>query len=388
MENMNNQLQVGTKLIQDLENKRKSKIIVYFTGDRPPFGSRIAEDVVRPLYDHLINLDFKEEKKVIDLFLYSRGGDVSVPWRIASMIREFCDEFNVIAPYKAQSAATLLSLGTDNIIMGKKAELGPIDPTLVKATVGESALPQQEISVEDVNSFVSFIKERANINDQSALAQMVGTLVNQISPLTLGNVNRQNSHIRLVARKLLTSRKEKMDEEKINAIVETLTEKIYSHGHGIGRKEAKDIGLPVIFPDNKTEDLIWQLYLKYEDFLNLREPIYPEIELGNDENKILENLPLALIESVKKLHIFKANIDLRKDRKIPSAPQINLNVNLQLPPNIQPAQLPQQAQQILQQLMAQISQNITQMIQQEIIRQSPVLGIGVRIYGGKWHEEK
>lgn len=388
MENMNNQLQVGTKLIQDLENKRKSKIIVYFTGDRPPFGSRIAEDVVRPLYDHLINLDFKEEKKVIDLFLYSRGGDVSVPWRIASMIREFCDEFNVIAPYKAQSAATLLSLGTDNIIMGKKAELGPIDPTLVKATVGESALPQQEISVEDVNSFVSFIKERANINDQSALAQMVGTLVNQISPLTLGNVNRQNSHIRLVARKLLTSRKEKMDEEKINAIVETLTEKIYSHGHGIGRKEAKDIGLPVIFPENKTEDLIWQLYLKYEDFLNLREPIYPEIELGNDENKILENLPLALIESVKKLHIFKANIDLRKDRKIPSAPQINLNVNLQLPPNIQPAQLPQQAQQILQQLMAQISQNITQMIQQEIIRQSPVLGIGVRIYGGKWHEEK
>lgn len=388
MENMNNQLQVGTKLIQDLENKRKSKIIVYFTGDRPPFGSRIAEDVVRPLYDHLINLDFKEEKKVIDLFLYSRGGDVSVPWRIASMIREFCDEFNVLAPYKAQSAATLISLGTDNIIMGKKAELGPIDPTLVKATVGESALPQQEISVEDVNSFVSFIKERANINDQSALAQMVGTLVNQISPLTLGNVNRQNSHIRLVARKLLTSRKEKIDEEKINAIVETLTEKIYSHGHGIGRKEAKDIGLPVIFPDDKTEDLIWQLYLKYEDFLNLREPIYPEIELGNDENKILENLPLALIESVKKLHIFKANIDLRKDRKIPSAPQINLNVNLQLPPNIQPAQLPQQAQQILQQLMAQISQNITQMIQQEIIRQSPVLGIGVRIYGGKWHEEK
>lgn len=334
-------------------------------------------------------MDFDDKKsKVIDLFLYSRGGDVSVPWRIASMLREFCGEFNVLVPYKAQSAATLLSLGADNIIMSKKAELGPIDPTLVKATIGEGALPHQEISVEDVNSFLSFIKERANINDQFALAEVVGTLVNQISPLTLGNVNRQNSHIRLVARKLLTSRKEKMDEEKINSVIETLTEKIYSHGHSIGRKEAKDIGLPISFPDDKTENLIWQLYLKYEDFLKLYDPIYPEIELAEDENKILKNLPIAVIESDKKLHVFKINVDIKKNRKVPPSPQININVNLQLPPGIQPAQVPQQAQQILQQLMAQISQNITKMVQQEIVKQSPIIGIGGRVYGGNWYEER
>lgn len=385
---MNDQKQIGRKLIEDLEMQRGSKVIVYFTGDRQPFGSRIAEDAVRPLYEHIVNLDFDGKRKVIDLFLYSRGGNVSVPWRIATMVREFCDEFNVLVPYKAQSAATLLSLGADNIIMGKKAELGPIDPTLVKATIGERALSQQEIPVEDVNSFLSFIKERANITDQSALAQVVGNLVNQVGPLTLGDVNRQNSHIRLVARKLLTSRREKIDEEKINTIIETLTEKIYSHGHSIGRKEAKDIGLPIIFPDDKTENLIWQLYLKYEDFLKLCNPIYPEIELARDENKILENLFIAVMESGKKLHIYKINVDLRKNRKVPPSPQINLNVNLQLPPGIQPAQIPQQAQQILQQLMAQISQNITQMIQQEIVRQSPIIGIGGRVYGGKWYEEK
>ncbi len=223
--------------------------------------------------------------------------------------------------------------------MSRKAELGPIDPTLVKATMGEGALPQQEISVEDVNSFISFIREKANINDQSALAQVVGTLINQISLLTLGTVNRQNSRIRLVARKLLTSRK-----EKISAIVETLTEKIYSHGHAIGRKEAKDIGLPTVFPDDKVEDLIWQIFLKYEDFLKLNDPIYPEIELGEDENRILQDMPVALIESVKKLHIYKTKIELKKNRKVPPSPQINLNLNLQLPPGIQPAQIPQQSQ--------------------------------------------
>src|SRR5574341_883633 len=119
------QKQIGVNLIEDLEKKRGSKVIVYFTGDRQPFGSRIADDAVRPLYEHLLNFDFKGEQKIMDLFIYSRGGDVSVPWRVASMIREFCEEFNVLVPYKAQSAATRLALGADNIIMGKKAELGP-----------------------------------------------------------------------------------------------------------------------------------------------------------------------------------------------------------------------------------------------------------------------
>lgn len=377
-----------TKLIVELEQKRGSKVVVYFTGDRQPFGSRIAEDAVRPLYEHLINLDFGKGERIIDLFLYSRGGDVSVPWRVASMVREFCGEFDVLVPYKAQSAATLLSLGADNVVMGKKAELGPIDPTLVRATIGEGVLPQQEISVEDVNSFLSFIKERANINDQSALAEVVGALIKQVSPLTLGTVNRQNSHIRLVARKLLTSRKDKMDEEKINAIIETLTEKIYSHGHGIGRKEARDIGIPVVFPNDEIDGIMWQLYLKYEDFLSLNDPIYPEIELANDENKVLENLPVAIIQSAKNLHVHRADVELRKERRVPSSPQINLNLNLQLPPGMQPAQIPQQAQQILQQLVAQISQNISQLVQQEIVRQSPVTGFAGRVYGGKWSKEK
>ena len=378
---------IGKELIEKIEEKRQSKVIVYFTGDRRPFGAQIAEDAVRPLYDHLLSLEFKEDKKRIDLFLYSRGGDVSVPWRIVSMIREFCDEFNVLIPYRAQSAAALLSMGADNIIMGKKAELGPIDPTLVKATIGETAAPPQEIAVEDVNSFLSFVKERANINDQDAVASILGSLINQIGPLTLGSVNRQHHHIRLVARKLLTSRKEKLDEEKISSIIETLTEKIYSHGHAIGRREAKDIGLPVKYPDDDLENLMWELYLKYEEFLKLREPVHPEILLKDKEQHQIEDMPIAVIESSKKLHIFKTNIELKKKRNIPPNPQININLGLQLPPEISPQQIPHQAQQILNQILNQISQIIPNVVQQEIVRQSPVIGIEGKAYGGKWTEE-
>jgi len=378
---------IGKELIEKIEQKRQSKVIVYFIGDRHPFGARIAEDAVRPLYDHLLNLEFEGDKRRIDVFLYSRGGDVSVPWRIVSMIREFCDEFNVLIPYRAQSAATLLSMGADNIIMGKKAELGPIDPTLVKATMGETAVPPQEIAVEDVNSFLSFVEERANINDQDAVTNILSSLINQIGPLTLGSVNRQHNHIRLVARKLLTSRREKLDEEKISTIVETLTEKIYSHGHAIGRREAKDIGLPVGYPDDDLEDLMWNLYLECEELLKLRETVYPEIVLKDRDQLQMENIPIAVIESSKKLHIFKTHIELKKKRNIPPNPQININLGLQLPPGVGPQQMPQHMQQIMNQLLNQVSQMIPSIVQKEIERQSPVTGIEGRPYGGKWVEE-
>lgn len=359
--------------------------MVFFTGDRQLAGARIAEDAVRPLYDHLLSVG---KNARIDLVLYSRGGDVSVPWRIVTMFREFCDELSILVPYKAHSAATLISLGADRIVMGKKAELSPIDPTLVRMTAGETAGPPQEISVEDVNSYISFVRERANINDQKALAQVISILANNLTPLTLGSVNRQSSHIRLVARKLLTSRKEKLDEAKINSIIETLTEKIYSHGHAIGRKEAQEIGLPVEMPKEELEAALWELYLEYEKTLKLDEPIDPLVTLSGKEEEHLTDVPIAIIESENKLHIFNTQIDLKRRRQVPPSPQININVGLSLPANIKPEEIPQEAQRILQQMINQIAQDIPRIVQQEITRQSPEVGIDVRVYGGKWKECK
>lgn len=378
------------RLINEIEEVRGSNVVVYFTGDRQPIGSRIAEDAVRPLYKHLLALlDAAPARQKLDLFLYSRGGDVSVPWRIVPMIREFCEEFCVLIPYKAHSAATMISLGADRIVMGKKAELSPIDPTLVRAVIGEATVPPPEISVEDVSSYISFMRERANINNQAALAQVVSQLANHLTPLTLGSVNRQYSHIRLVARKLLTSRKEKIDEGRIGTIIDALTEKMYSHGHAIGRREATELGLPVEKPEESLETLIWSLYQEYETFLQLNEPIDPEelLMTRSKEEHTEESIPLAVIESVHKLDVFEINAVFRRKRQIPPNPQININLNVGLPPGIDPARLPANFQQLVQQLLGQISQAIPQIVQQEIARQSPIIGIEGKTYGGRWREK-
>lgn len=375
------------ELIKRIEQLNDSHVLVYITGDRPGALARIAEDAVRPMYEHLLAFaNASDRKQCIDLFIYSRGGDVSVPWRVISMLREFCQELITLVPYKAHSAATMIALGADKIVMGKKAELSPIDPTLVKATIGESAAPPQEISVEDVSSYISFVRERANLNDQAALATAVSLLANQLTPLTLGSVNRQYSHIRLVAKKLLASRQQKIEEERMTTIIEALTEKMYSHGHAIGRREASELGLPVETPSAELELLLWELYTEYERMLHLTEPLDFEQLLQNQEEQILHDLRLACIESVHRLDVFEHNLHIKRRRQVPNNPQININLNLALPAGVNLQALPQNIQQLLQQLVQQVSQQIPVLVQQELVRQSPVIGIEARSYGGRWHE--
>lgn len=366
------------ELIAKLQTKRESKLLVYFVGDRQNLSAQIGEDAVRILYEHLLKIN---RVKRISLCLYTRGGDVGVPWKIVTMIREFCEEFEVLIPYRAHSAGTLISIGADKIVMGRKGELSPIDPTLTKF---EKGVPTQIVSVENINSFIDFIRTKANINDQSALASLVSILANNISPDTLGRIHREDSHIRLVARKMLTTRKEKLEEERIVSIIELLTQKMYSHGHAISRKEAKEIGLPVEFPDDETEKLLWKLYLEYEKYLELNKPLDALSELGNEEEKEIKHTPICIIESEGLRHEYQINVLMKKRRNIPPNPQININLNLQLPPQIKPETLPQEVQQVLQNLFNQMVGNIKKIVEEEIRRQSPEIGVETKTYGGRW----
>lgn len=126
---------------------------------------------------------------------------------------------------------------------------------------------------------------------------------------------------------------------------------------------------------------MWDLYLAYEEMLKLNEPIDPDIELNDQESKILQ-APIAVIESAEKKHTFTININLRKKRQVP--PNLNINLQSQLPPAIDLKALPQQTQEILNQILAQISAQLPQLVQSEVARQSPLIGFDVRAYGGRW----
>jgi hypothetical protein len=373
------------KHIAELEKIRQSRVIIYLTMAKQPLGTAIAEDAVALLHKHLRRIAGTADKlKRLDLFLYSRGGDVSVPWRIVSMAREYADEFNVLVPYHCHSAATMICLGADEIIMARKGELSPIDPTLNRVGGGTGA--PSSVSVEDVISYVAFMREKVGITDQAALSQLIGQLATHVSPLTLGTVNRQYSHIRLVARKLLNLRGQQMEPEKIDSVIDTLIEKMYSHGHAIGRREATELGLPVKPATAAEEEAMWKVYQDFESWFQPSETLDAEVILaGKDQDEVTqEGVPLAAIETSERLDVFEMNVIYRRKRQIPPNPQINVNLNLALPPNLTPANVPPQFQQILQSMVNQVSQVVPGLVHHELVRQSPVAGFELHAFGGKW----
>jgi len=89
--------------------------------------SGMEEEDIQPFGDLLVRLSSKQN---FDLLLQSPGGDIDAAEKIVYMCREIGGEFRVIIPEYAKSAATLIALASDQVIMGLASEIGPIDAQL------------------------------------------------------------------------------------------------------------------------------------------------------------------------------------------------------------------------------------------------------------------
>ena len=305
-------------LIKKIEEKRGSKVITYVTSDRKgPVNARIAMDVIPVISGHLRKIG-KTEK--IDLFLYSTGGDTMVPWRMVSMIREYCKEFSVLIPYKAHSAATMISLGADEIVMSDLSELSPIDPSTANVfNPQDPNNPQNKIpiSVEDVMAYFDLAKNKFGIKNDEDLTKIFNKFVEsnpQIHPLALGNVNRTHNLIRILAKRLLKSRQQTTEEEQINRIVDYFTEKLYSHQYYIGRKEAKeDLGLTTVqSADSNLADLMTELYEEYKKDMKSDVVWNPETELGESQAINKKEYKIAFVESDSDANYFELVLEFKK----------------------------------------------------------------------------
>ncbi|MGD1077610.1 MAG: hypothetical protein ABR881_04745 [Candidatus Sulfotelmatobacter sp.] len=229
-------------IIKKIEELRGSTVMCFLTSLRQNVPAQISDDAVRVFYDHLLLLPSRPIAK-LDLFLCSNGGSGTVPWRLVSLFREYTKSFTVLIPYRAYSAATLIALGADEIVMHPFAEIGPIDPT-----VSNEFNPTEPrtggrlgISVEDVKAYVTFIKTTVGITHEDELIKAVEALTDKVHPLALGNVERFLTQSRMIARKILRTHMPETEEHTMEEIIENMASKLYFHGHPITDKRPKTI---------------------------------------------------------------------------------------------------------------------------------------------------
>lgn len=369
------------ELIELVGKERNSAVLTYFLSDRQNVVAEIADDAVRPMYDHLRAMG---RSKKIDLFLYSRGGGLDVPWRIVTMIREWTDEFAMIIPYRAMSAATLIALGADEVVMGPKGELGPIDPQVTIQRAGGGTAVQQVLSVEDIMSYIDFLRERVGLTDQDALAGPINTLANNLNPAVIGQLNRIHSHIRVVARKMVSARNDVPEEQRVQLLIETLAEKTYQHGHAIGRAEAKEIGFNVVKPGRKLDRLIWELQEQYEALCQIRDPVDPRCFVSDDKEEHGEDVVMGCIETLKRADHFTARFRVRRERK--QAPQlaVNLSFGLNLPANLKPEEISQETQKQVNELVQKLPSIAKDVLRTELEKQMPTINFHHWTENGAW----
>lgn len=254
------------KIIKEIENLRESKVICYLTSIRPNVNAQISDDAVRVMFDQMLLLPERPVKK-LDIFLCSNGGAGTVPWRLISLFREYASSVAVLLPHRAYSAATLLALGADEIVMHPFAEMGPIDPTVSNDynPIDPTTNRRIGISVEDVKAYISFIKNTVGIQHEDELVKTVEILAQKVHPLALGNVERFLSQSRLIAAKILKTHMQDGSQHQIDEIIENLASKLYFHGHPINRQEARrELKLKVM--ENVPAPLETAMWKLYEDF--------------------------------------------------------------------------------------------------------------------------
>jgi len=285
-------------LYKRLEEKRKSKLLVYITSDRRGLETQIARDMLSKFVNHL---DLIQKSDKISLYLYTRGGDTISAWSLVNLIRNYCDKFEVIVPFNCQSAGTLICLGANDIIMTKQASLGPIDPSingpLNPQIPGGNPNARVPVNVEFVNGFFDLARSELNINKRNDLTNILIKFSDKIHPLVLGQVNRARTQIQMLAKKLIIYQNLNQKEEE--KIIKFLCSESGSHDYTIYRKEAQDsLSLRIEKPDEELYDVIKTIYDDIEKELLLNEPYDPKVFIGRNQT-LQYNFRRALIESIK-----------------------------------------------------------------------------------------
>ena len=246
------------ELIKKIEKETGRTLIVYVANLSHP-GGIISRDDIAPFGDLLEG----KENIDLDLLLQSPGGDIDKAEKIVYMCRNRSKSFRVIVPESAKSAATLIALAADSIIMGYTSELGPIDPQIVVTT------PDGRTINRPAQSFLDGLEEiRRQVDEEGGLSPVYFPLLQQLDPALIDFCNKAVERAKSFAKKWLQRYMCVGDEEKAERIAEELAnvKKYLSHGSVIDYEEARKIGLTVKYlpPSDPLWQALWRLYCTYE----------------------------------------------------------------------------------------------------------------------------
>ena len=244
------------RLIHEIQEEVGHSLISYVAGKR----TEIDRDDVLGFADLLCRI---EPGGNIDLILHSGGGDTNAADKLITMARDKAKNglIRVIVPHYAKSAATLMALGADAIVMSDSSELGPIDPQV--RFLDDQGLLVQYSAFSYVKAYKRFTADlKADPGDPSARLMLA-----KFRPHELVEIERALAGTRRLAERLLLTGM--MTGRPVTEPVSKLMDidAWDTHGQVISAEDAKSIGLTV--NRMRSDDPVWANYWKLYCFQRL-----------------------------------------------------------------------------------------------------------------------
>jgi hypothetical protein len=240
-------------LVKRLSAVLKEPVVTYWNSTK---GSICQNDVVG-LYALLQSTGRLDR---LSLFVKSDGGSGQAALRMVNLLRQFVDHLTALAPLECQSAATMLALGADRILMGPLAQLSAIDTSL---THDLSPIDRDNDRVSVSNDELLRVIRLWTEQAKNSTANPYEALFPFIHPLVIGAVDRSSALSTRICEEILSYHLK--DANRAREISNILNSGYPSHTYPITLREAKRIGLKVEPLSDEVNALLFELNEIYSE---------------------------------------------------------------------------------------------------------------------------
>jgi Serine dehydrogenase proteinase len=260
------------KIISEVQEILGAPLLTYWTSHR---GSICDHDVVA-FYELLETIGRQE---TIYLFIKSDGGEGESSLRIINLLRQYCKNIKTIIPLECASAATMMAIGSNEIIMGPMAHLTAVDTSLTHelSPIDKRNNRKVGVSLDELNRVIKLWNEENREGSENPYRE----LYRHVHPLVIGAVDRADSLSVMICEELLSYHMD--DKEKIREIANVLNSKYPSHSYPILMREAKKIGLNVSSMNHEVHSLLLELNQLYSEMGQQATTDFSEIKSHSNE---------------------------------------------------------------------------------------------------------
>lgn len=200
------------------------------------------------------------QQEILYLFIKSGGGNGQASLRLVNLLRQYCERLVALVPLDCASAATMVVLGANEILMGPMAYLTAVDTSLIHdLSPVDRDNDRVSVSLDELTRVIRLWRAEqsdAKENPYKALFQ-------HVHPLVIGAVDRAESLSLMLCKELLSYHIQ--DAAAAEQIANTLNSKYPSHSYPILFEEARAIGLKVERMSPPINTLLLELNERYSE---------------------------------------------------------------------------------------------------------------------------